>query len=510
MHMLFAMASRVVLVAMALVLANAVQAQDKRVALVIGNDRYAAQPLVNAARDGREVALALRRLGFEVIEVIDGSKAQTEAGIERMQAALRGRQGVGLFYYAGHAVQIEWRNFMVPVDAALKTPRDVSAQTVDISKVLDAFAAAGTRTNIVVLDACRDNPFGSTGRAAGLAQLDAPPRTFIAFSTAPGNVADDGLEGGHSLYTHYLLQELGRPKSRIEDVFKRVRLQVRQRTEGRQIPWENTSLEEEFFFDQSGSTAAKDVDEEQRRREIEAAFEKEKADWDKVAKSTNPQDLYAFMKQYPSGAVYELAQFRLDQVQRPSLRLSVPPAGVQVLPSGVNRYEVGDVLTYERHDLLTNERRPVTLTVTYADKDRVELNHGQAVRDQMGGVLRNRFGEKSPASMSAPADIAIGKRWRSAFINTLPNGKVSSNHWDNHVAALEDIEVPAGTFRAYRIDRQGWARFAGGSATRMTGTTWVDPRTMQVVRIDLTFTKDGKAVENSSDRLVRLQQVARK
>ena len=239
-------------------------------------------------------------------------------------------------------------------------------------------------------------------------------------------------------------------------------------------------------------------------------FEKEKTDWDKVAKSTNSEDLYAFMKKYPSGAVYELAQFRLDQVQRPALRISVPPDGVQVLPSGVNRYEVGDVHTYERRDLLTNERRPIALTVTYADKDRVELNHGQAVRDQMGGVPRNRFGEKSPASMSAPADIAIGKRWRSAFINTMPDGKVSSNYWDNHVAALEDIEVPAGTFRVYRIDGQGWARFADGTATRMTGTTWVDPRMMVVVRVDLKFTRDGKVMENSSDRLVRLQQVPRR
>jgi hypothetical protein len=515
-HLIVAIARRVrvcLLLLLALALAGAAHAQGQRVALVIGNDRYAAQPLVNAGRDGREVAAALRRLGFEVVEVIDGSKAQIEGGIERLQAALRGRQGVGLFYYAGHAVQIEWRNFMVPVDAALKGPRDVPAQTVDVSKVLDAFAASGTRTNIVVLDACRDNPFGATGRAAGLAQMDAPPRTLIAFSTAPGNVAEDGQEGGHSLYTHYLLQELGRPRSRIEDVFKRVRLQVRQRTDGRQVPWENTSLEDEFFFDERAAAApqpTRDADEEQRRREVEAAFEKEKADWDKVAKSTNPKDLFEFMKQYPSGAVYELAQFRLDQVQRPGVRLAVPPTGVEMLPSGVNRYEVGDTLVYERHDLLGNDNRPFTLKVTSADRERVELNNGQVVWDQMGGILRNRFGDKSPAAFLVPADIALGKRWRSAFINTVPHGQVSSNHWDSHVVALEDVDVPAGTFRAYRIDRQGWARFSGGASIRMTGTTWVDPRTMVAVRIDLKFTRDGKVTENSSDRLVKLEQVGRR
>ncbi|HSW19958.1 MAG TPA: caspase family protein [Ramlibacter sp.] len=484
-------------------------AAGARVALVVGNDRYAsAEPLSNAARGGREVAAALRRSGFEVIEVIDGSKAQIESAIERMRAALQGRQGVGLFYYAGHAVQIDWRNFIVPVDAALRVPRDVAAQTVDVSKVLDAFAAAGTRTNILVLDACRDNPFGSTGRAAGLAPMDAPPRSFLAFSTAPGNVAEDGVEGGHSLYTYHLLQELARPKARIEDVFKRVRLQVRQRTSGRQVPWESTSLEDEFFFDNS-SGAAPNVDEAQRRSEFEAAFEREKADWERVSKSTQPQDLYEFMKKYPSGAVYELAQFKLDQIQKTSVRTQVAPTGVETLPSGMNRFEVGDAITYERSDMMSNETRPYTLRVTAADKERVEINGGQSIVDQMGGVLRNRFGDKSPASISAPADIALGKRWRSAFINTQPNGRASSNYWNNHVVALEDLVVPAGTVRAYRIEREGWAKFQNGVSVRMKGTTWVDPRTMLHVRVDLLFTRNGQITENSSDRLVRLQQAPR-
>lgn len=502
--------ARAILLLLALVLPWSVQAQpaSARVALVIGNDRYPADPLSNAVRGGREVAAALRRSGFEVIEVVDGSKVQVEDAIERLRARLQGRHGVGLFYYAGHAIQIDWRNFIVPVDAALRTPRDVPAQTVDVSKVLDAFTAAGTRTNIMVLDACRDNPFGSTGRAAGLAQMDAPPRTFLAFSTAPGNVAEDGLEGGHSLYTYYLLQELARPKSRIEDVFKRVRLQVRQRTSGRQIPWESTSLEEEFFFDETAGAAMK-VNEEQRQQEVEAAFEREKADWDKVAKSTDPQSLYEFMRKYPSGAVYELAQFKLDQMQKSAVRVQVPPTAVQSLPSGTNRFEAGDTITYERSDMIANERRPVTLTVTTADKDRVVINGGRVIFDQMGGVLRNRFGDKSPAATMSPADIALGKRWRTAFINTHPNGKVSSNYWDSEVVGLEDIEVPAGTFRAYKIQRTGWAKHERGVSVRMAGTAWVDPRTMLAVRVDLLFTRNGHVVENSSDRLVRLDQVPR-
>jgi hypothetical protein len=512
MHLLTAVRARICAFLLALVLAAAAQAQGAaapRVALVIGNNRYATQPLVNAARDGKEVAGALRRLDFEVIEVIDGSKLQIESAIERLRASLRGRQGVGLFYYAGHAVQIDWRNFIVPVDATLRVRRDVMDQAVDVAKVLEAFAASDTRTKIVVLDACRDNPFGSTGRAAGLAQMDAPPRTLIAFSTAPGNVAEDGTEGGHSLYTYYLLQELRRPKSRIEDVFKRVRLQVRQQTTGKQVPWENTSLEDEFFFDGSSRKPA-GQDATQRQREVEAAFEKEKADWGRVARSKNPADLYEFMKKYPGGAVYELAQFRLDQIQQAAVRTQAAPAGVRTLPSGVNRFEVGDKLTYERTDMLTNERRLIKLTVTSADKERVEFNNGRVVWDQMGGVLRNRFGDRSPASLISPADIALGKRWSSAFTITTPDGKVGSNYWDNHVVALEEIELPAGKFHAYKVKREGWTKFSNGVSVRMTGTVWIDPRTMLHIRVDLLFTRsDGKVTENSSDRQVELKQVPR-
>ena len=194
---------------------------DIRMALVIGNSAYPSAPLVNPANDARAMGDTLRGLGFTVVELRDANKDQMAQAIATVGAALKGKQAVGMLYYAGHGLQLDWRNYMVPVNAILSKAADVPAQTVDVNSVIDAFKAAGNRMNILVLDACRDNPFAGTASGKGLAQLDAPSGTFLAYATAPGNVAEDGdVKSGNGLYTQFLLTELKKPESRIEDVFK--------------------------------------------------------------------------------------------------------------------------------------------------------------------------------------------------------------------------------------------------------------------------------------------------
>ena len=266
---------------------------DIRVALIIGNSAYVGAPVLgNPANDARAMGEALRSLGFTVIELRDGSKVQMTAAIAQVGDSLKNKQGVGMLYFAGHGLQLDWHNYMVPVDARLKSAADVPLQTIDLGSVMAAFTGAGNRMNIVVLDACRNNPFASsTSSAKGLAQLDAPPGTFLAYATAPGNVAEDGDEqSGNGLYTQFLLQELKKPTTKIEDVFKRVRLNVRKQSQGRQIPWESTSLEDDFVFNDGLKFAIKPkpgepvaapvVDQSlslEQRREI--AFKAEKAAW---------------------------------------------------------------------------------------------------------------------------------------------------------------------------------------------------------------------------------------
>ena len=247
---------------------------DIRVALVIGNAAYKHVPaLSNPGNDANSMAFALGRLGFKVFKVVDGDKAAMIRAIGQMQTHLKGQQAIGMLYYAGHGLQLDWRNYMVPVDALLNEAEDVPQKTVDVEQVIRVFKESGTRMNILVLDACRDNPFEQkAGSGKGLAQMDAPAGTYLAFATAPGNVAEDGDDvSGNGLYTQFLLKELQRPAS-IESVFKRVRLQVRQKSEGRQIPWDSTSLEEDFSFN-DGKKYTFTLDD--YRREIQAAKDKE-------------------------------------------------------------------------------------------------------------------------------------------------------------------------------------------------------------------------------------------
>ena len=228
---------------------------DKRVALVIGNAAYAVGRLNNPILDARAMAESLRTLGFEVLArenltYRDMRRAVAEFG-ERVTAG-----GVGLFYYSGHGVQVSGKNFLVPVDADIKNERYVAAETVDADSVLLQLQEAKTRVNIVILDACRDNPFAGRFRslARGLAFMDVPAGTYVAYATAPGSVAEDGEPGQHGIYTSELLKALREPGLRIEDVFMRVRIAVQTRTQQRQNPWDASSMTGEFFFQPPGPT----------------------------------------------------------------------------------------------------------------------------------------------------------------------------------------------------------------------------------------------------------------
>jgi len=221
-------------------------AADKRVALVIGNNAYRESPLRNPANDARDMAAALRKLGFDVIEKRDASQKDMNRAIAQFGEKLNA-DTVALFYYAGHGMQVRGKNYLIPVDAQISGESTVRAEAVDMDAVLDQFAASPL--NIVILDACRNNPFERRWRSigGGLAQMDAPKGVLMAFATAPGKVAADG-DGRNGLYTAELLKALNEPGLKVEDVFKRVRARVSQRTADAQVPWESSSLTGDFYF----------------------------------------------------------------------------------------------------------------------------------------------------------------------------------------------------------------------------------------------------------------------
>lgn len=245
---------------------------EKRVALVIGNGSYRNfQQLDNPVNDARGVAAALRESGFEVILRLDATREDMSQALDQFDQALS-KADIGLFYFAGHAAQVDWHNFMVPVSAQLDVSAaaannlvgQVAQEAVDLGDVLDRMGRADKKLNIVILDACRDNPFTekalelsrslsrSTGQTpikvgVGLVQSFAPPRTFLAYATAPGQVASDGT-GKHSPYSAALIQALALPGLKLEDVFKHVRNSVAEATHAAQIPWDNSSVFDDFYF----------------------------------------------------------------------------------------------------------------------------------------------------------------------------------------------------------------------------------------------------------------------
>jgi hypothetical protein len=224
---------------------------DKRVALIIGNSAYDAQPLKNPVNDARAMAEALAECGFEVMMLENANKRRIEEAIRAFGAKLT-PTSAGVFYFAGHGVQVAGANYLIPLAAKIEKESDVDYEAVNAGRILDEFANAKASLSIMILDACRDNPFSAATRSLtrGLAVVKMPKDargTLIAYATSPGDVARDG-SGKNGLYTEELLRHMRQPGLKLEDVFKLTRVNVKTRSNGQQVPWENSSIDGDFFF----------------------------------------------------------------------------------------------------------------------------------------------------------------------------------------------------------------------------------------------------------------------
>jgi hypothetical protein len=235
---------------------NSAMAQDsrgiivatERTALVIGNNAYQTAPLKNPVNDADDMSRALTSLGFRVTLLKNVDRRAMEDSIRSFGRQLK-HGGVGLFYFAGHGMQTEGRNYLIPVNARIESESDIKYEAVDAGFVLGKMEDAANQLNIVVLDACRSNPFSRNfrSREQGLARLDAPTGSLIVYATAPGDVAADGADR-NGIFTRHLLRHMQTPNLPVEQVLKRVRIDVAAETKHRQIPWESSSLMGDFYF----------------------------------------------------------------------------------------------------------------------------------------------------------------------------------------------------------------------------------------------------------------------
>jgi hypothetical protein len=221
---------------------------SERLALVIGNSAYQTAPLRNPVNDAEDMSRVLSTLGFKVILQKNVDRRALEDSIRSFGRQLR-NGGVGLFYFAGHGIQVEGRNYLIPINARIESESDIKYEAVDAGFVLGKMEDASNQLNIVILDACRNNPYSRNfrSREQGLARMDAPTGSLIAYSTAPGSIAADGEER-NGIYTKHLIRHMQTPNLTVELLLKRVRIDVAAETKQRQIPWESSSLMGDFYF----------------------------------------------------------------------------------------------------------------------------------------------------------------------------------------------------------------------------------------------------------------------
>lgn len=370
-------------------------ARPQRLALVIGNATYKESPLANPLNDAADMARALEAVGFKVIR-------RENATLREMHLALRefgdqlGRNATGVFYFAGHGLQVRGRNYLVPVDADIAREDEVAFAAMDLSAVMEKLDSAKNPVNLVILDACRNNPFGNrfVVTTRGLAQMEAPPGTLIAFATAPGSVAADG-RGRNGLYTGHLLANLGKAGAGIEETFKAVRAAVRKDSSGLQVPWESTSLETEVVF-----------------------------------KAAPPPPVAAAPAR-AGGAMRNISPYS-------------PPS-----------YVAGDRWTYKVTNQLDGSDRVVTPRVAKVDGNDVHWA-SEEVSDLLGNFTRTRnqnvFTELTPHYPWYVFPLRVGAvhkiDYSAKFGNRIDDGRALLA-----VEAEEEVSTPAGRFKAIRIKR---------------------------------------------------------
>lgn len=341
--------------------------QADRIALVVGNSAYGSvSTLDNPGNDADLMARTLRGLGFDVSLVIDATQISMKRAIAQFGRDLRqgGPDTVGLFYYAGHGVQSFGTNYLLPVDASLLDAADLDLVAVEAQSVLRQMFSARNATNIVILDACRNNPFTDIPEFNdnGLAEMDAPTGTFLAYATGPGDVALDGLTG-NSPFTRALAGHMAVPGLAVEQMFKQVRIEVLEETQGLQTPWDSSSLTRDFVFKQAVQPVAADSGEEQ--------------DWRRAQATADLGELIAFLQTYPQSVHADAARGLLAASLQYELGLSLSAAPAAAAAGGGGPSSVEEKLYQVATAQGTRDAFEIYLRVfprgVYADLARLEI-----------------------------------------------------------------------------------------------------------------------------------------
>jgi hypothetical protein len=288
---------------------------EQRVALVIGNSDYKNSPLKNPVNDATDMAKKLEGLGFKVKRLLNASQVDMKKAIRQFGVDLK-KGGVGLFYYAGHGMQVKGNNYLIPVGVDIAEEDEVEDLAVDASLILRKMQSADNRLNIVLLDACRNNPFARSFRSAerGLAQMDAPSGTLISYATAPGMTAADG-DGRNGVFTKNLLNALEKSGNlELTQLMKQVGKGVQEETKKGQVPWVSSSVTGDFYFINVHVDKAKGDNTVVVVPGKQSTIDEEEEFWLAIKNSNKVEDFKDYIKLYPEGRFRKIADIKIRQL----------------------------------------------------------------------------------------------------------------------------------------------------------------------------------------------------
>ena len=289
---------------------------QKRIALLIGNSAYSSSPLANPVNDAIDMGALLKQKHFQVTVLTNAGKRQMEEAIRDFTRQLHSKNSVGLFYFAGHGIEMEGSNYLIPVDAEIQTGIDAKYESVDAGRILDGMESAGNNLNMVILDACRNNPFERRFRSGskGLAKMDAPKGSLMLYATSPGDVAADG-KGRNGLFTQHLLTAMNIPNLKVEEVFKQTAIKVNSASSGQQLPWQTGVILGDFYFN---NPVEINIVVEKANTTPRPALDMLELEYWNTIKSTDDPDYYqAYLDKYgANGQFYSLAKLILAKFKQ--------------------------------------------------------------------------------------------------------------------------------------------------------------------------------------------------
>lgn len=443
---------------------------ERRVALIIGNGKYADAPLRNPVNDADTMERTLRETGFEVIVRKNASRKEMFSAIKEFGQKLQ-KSDVGLFYYAGHGVQVDRANYLLPVDLVageLKDADDLRRDALPLNEIMDKMRNAGTR-NIVILDACRDNPFlvGSRGGPRGLAQISTPAETTILYATDPGTTASDSSGGDNGAFTRRLVEFLGKDGVELVDVMREVSLSVSRDTGGAQKPVFDGVMNVKFYF----HSPRKVLTAEETSTVVTAdPGLRELRMWEGAQKANSPMAYREYLKRYPNGEYAGMANIIMTSLESPVPHsISVPlPQSTPVLATVPSQLQA--------------------FTDPTTGMKFVPVKGGCF---QMGDTFGDGDADEKPVHEACVSDFAIGKyevtqgEWKkvmgsnpsenTSWLTNTDNYPVERVSWDDIQKYISKLNSQSG--KQYRLPTEAeweYAARSGGKSEMYSGGNDVD------------------------------------